>query len=58
MTHKTKVLHIRADEELENNLIALATELDQDKSKVARDILHDFFVERNHNKWLKEVNEF
>lgn len=55
---KTKTMHIRVDKELENNLNELAAELQQDKSKVARDILTDFFLERNHKSWQKEVGEW
>ena len=53
-----KTLQIRIDNELNNNLESLAKELNQSPSKVARDILEDSFLERNHNKWLEEVNEF
>jgi len=52
---KTKVLHVRIDSELEKNLNEFAAELGEDKSKSARDILTDFFLERNHKAWLEEV---
>ena len=52
---RQKELHIRVDEELEKNLVDLARELSQDKSKVARDILIDHFLEQNHRDWKKDV---
>jgi len=55
---KTKTIHIRVDKQLDKNLEDLAAELGQDKSKVARDILTDHFLEENHKAWLKEVAEW
>ena len=55
---KTKVLHIRIDAELERNLNEFASEHAEDKSKSARDILTDFFLERNYKAWQKEVGEW
>lgn len=55
---KTETMHFRADEELRKNIIEFSIEMQQDKSKVIRDILTDFFLERNHKAWLKEVSEW
>ena len=55
---KTVTMHFRADEELRRNIIEFSIELKQDKSKIIRDILMDFFLERNHKAWLKEVSEW
>lgn len=55
---KTKDLHVRVDGELEKDLEELADELKQDKSKVARDILTDFFLEKHKKEWEKEVKDW
>ena len=52
---KIKELHIRIDAELERNLSDLARNLDQDKSKIARDILIDHFLEQNTRDWVEEM---
>lgn len=52
---KTKIIHIRVDKQLDKNLDERAAQLGEDKSKVARDILTDHFLEENYKAWQKEV---
>lgn len=54
---KGKTLQIRINAELEKDLVELAKELGQNESKVARDILTDFFLEKHTRDWEKEVKE-
>jgi len=46
VAHKIKPIHFRPDLELENDIIELAKELGQTKSKVIKDILRDFFLDQ------------
>jgi len=43
---KLKSIHFRPDLELDSNIIGLAKELGQTKSKVIKDILRDFFLDQ------------
>jgi predicted DNA-binding protein len=50
--------HFRADKELSNKINALSKELNQGVSKVIKDILNDFFLDREKISWQKEVEEY
>lgn len=55
---KGMTLQIRIDPELENYLKELAKESSQPPSKVARDILEDFFLERKLREQKEDVEHF
>ena len=57
VVRKSNVLQIRIDKELEKDLEELSAELKQDKSKVARDILTDFFLERHTKEWQEYTKD-
>jgi len=48
-------LNIRLSEELLDKIKSLARELKQTESKVTRDILENFFLDRDKIEWEKEV---
>lgn len=53
-----KTLQIRINNELNDNLESLAKELNQNPSKVARDILEDFFLELKLKEQKEDVEDF
>lgn len=57
-TLQKEYLQIRIDKELMNDIDNLAKELDQTRSKVARDILIDFFLEQHTRNWQQEIKEW
>lgn len=52
---KGKTFQFRADNELETKIQNLAKELNQTDSKVIKDILNDFFLDKENIDWQKEV---
>lgn len=55
---KGESYHFRANGELSDKINNLAKELNQGKSKVIKDILNDFFLDKEKIAWQKEVEEF
>ena len=55
---KGKTFQFRANQELGTKIEDLAKELNQSDSKVIKDILEDFFLDRERIAWQKEVEEF
>ena len=53
-----KTLQIRIDSELDKSLKSLAKELDQNPSKVARDILGDFFLTKKLKEQKEDVEDY
>lgn len=58
LQEKGKTLQIRIDSELNNVLESLAKELNQNPSKVARDILEDFFLTKKLLEQKEDVEDF
>ena len=56
--HKGESFHFRADGELSKKIKTLSKELDHSVSKVIKDILNDFFLDREQIAWQKEVSEY
>lgn len=52
---KGKTFQFRADNELGTKIQNLAKELNQTDSKVIKDILNDFFLDKENIEWQKEV---
>jgi len=46
------------DPELYRDVLKLSSELSQAKTKVIKDILNDFFIDRNQIEWEKETAEW
>ncbi len=55
---KGKTFQFRADDELGTNIQNLAKELNQTDSKVIKDVLNDFFLDREKIRWQKEVASY
>lgn len=55
--HKGKTLQLRLDYELLNNIEKLAKELNQNPSKVAKDILRDFFLDQKIKQQKFEISD-
>lgn len=55
---KGKTLQIRIDAELNKSLESLVKELNQNPSKVARDILEDFFLTKKLQDQKEDVEDF
>ena len=58
LQEKGKTLQIRIDAELNNYLITLANDLRQEASKVARDILLDFFLTLKQETQKADIEDF
>lgn len=54
---KGKTLQLRIDNDLNNDIEGLAKELNQTVSKVAKDILRDFFLEREVKRLKYEISD-
>lgn len=55
---KGEVFHFRTDYELAANIKELAKELNHSVSKVIKDILEDFFLERKLKEQKEDVKHF
>lgn len=55
--HKGKSFHFRADFELSKDIKDLSGELGHSDSKIIKDILTDFFLERHQKEWEEEIKE-
>lgn len=55
---KGKTFQFRANNELGTKIQNLAEELNQTDSKVIKDILNDFFLDRENIEWQKEVESW
>lgn len=58
LQEKGKTLQIRIDSELQFSLKSLAKELNQSPSKVARDILEDFFLTNKLQDQKEDISDF
>jgi hypothetical protein len=56
--HKGKTYQFRADYGLHREIQSLSKELNQSESKVIKDILEDFFLDRKNISWQYEINSW
>ena len=56
--NKGKTLQIRIDNELNNALDSLSKELNQNPSKIARDVLEDFFLTKKLQDQKEDIDDF
>lgn len=54
---KNKMLRSRVDESLYKKVDELSKQLSQSQSKVIRDILYNFFLDKEAIEWQKEATE-
>lgn len=57
VAHKPKPIHFRPDQELEDDILALAKELGHGKSKIIKDILRNFFLDQKLKQQQFELSD-
>ena len=56
--HKCKTFQFRADDEQTKYILDLSKELGQSESKIIKDIIDDFFLERKLKEQAEDVKHF